>query len=172
MEEYLSILFANGTLITLDIESNSTAGTPWLKNIYRNGTADWASINAFWDGLTNSITNVIRTRGDTPPSGYALGTTLGNQTCIRVQWAWLSLPATLLLLTIVLLSATIVQTRSSGHSMAWKSSSLALLFHGLGQDGEERKYEALRETDEMEDVAKNLRVRLSPQGLGWRFVAE
>lgn len=56
-------------------------------------------------------------------TAYTNGTVYGLQTWIRVQWACLSLLAALMA---ILLTATIVKTRSW-----WRSSALALLFHGL-----------------------------------------
>ena len=170
MEEYLFRLFDLNTLTNSETYGpNATDGDPWLKNLYRNGTASLDSVNTYMDDLSNAITNVIRTKGDTPPSAYALGITMGNQTCIHVQWAWLSLPAALLALAVIFLIATITSTRS--WQPTWKSSSLALLFHGLSPETR-ADHGPLAEIETMEDAAKAIKVRLAPNRArsGWKFV--
>lgn len=55
--------------------------------------------------------------------------------------------------------------------MAWKSSSLALLFHGLGADIGQ-KYQGLTALDKMEDAAKTERVQMARSNSGLMLVAK
>lgn len=83
----------------------------------------------FFEGLANTLTGLIRQHGDTPPSGHALGTQLALENCFRVQWPWLIFPATLNVMTVLFLVAT-VKTSAETKTLkgAWRSSSLAAMF--------------------------------------------
>lgn len=120
------------------------------------------------EGLTNSITTTMRSRGDSPSSAYAKGTVMGMQTCVTVQWAWISLPAALLVLMLAFLSVTILQTATEG--MIWKSSSLALLFNGLSPSLG-NNYATLGRLEDMKTSAEHVRARLHRTNeVGWAFV--
>jgi hypothetical protein len=58
-----------------------------------------------------------------------LGTVWAQQQFFRVRWVWLTMPLALILLVTIFLVATIVKT-SRYRVGVWKSSPLALLFHG------------------------------------------
>lgn len=49
---------------------------------------------------------------------------------VDMRWEWISFPALLLVGGLILLSATVAQSRKN-KTLAWKSSALALLLHGL-----------------------------------------
>jgi hypothetical protein len=54
------------------------------------------------------------------------------KTCIAVRWPFLAYPAALAVLTLIFFLAMVLVTRSTGHRpWVWKSSPLALLYHGL-----------------------------------------
>jgi hypothetical protein len=77
-----------------------------------------------------------------------------------VNWTWVALPGSLVTLGAVFLLLTILLTRRQGLTL-WKSSLLAVLFHGLltppsGADVAE-KYEVI---SDMEQSARAVRVRL------------
>lgn len=73
-------------------------------------------------------------------SAYVEGITLVRTTFIRVRWAWIGLPATLVVMSTLLLAATVIQTRSRTLSskFLWKSSTLPLLFYPLDDNAQER----------------------------------
>lgn len=83
-------------------------GSPWL-----------ITTTEFMNGLSKAM------------AAYTNGTVYGLQTCIRVQWACLTLLAALMAILL-----TIVKTRS--WRSPWKSLALALLFHGLDTGIRER----------------------------------
>lgn len=105
--------------------------------------------------------------------GFSLPPVKGDawhtETCSSVQWPWLAYPAALLVLTFVFLLATIVQSACYSRKRIWKSSPLALLFHGLDTDMRE-KFRFVDRTEEMEQTAKGLPVRLSHEEGELRFV--
>ncbi|KAK1845450.1 hypothetical protein CCHR01_11946 [Colletotrichum chrysophilum] len=70
---------------------------------------------------------------------WASGTVKVMQTCVYVEWSWIAYPAALLVLQAVFSAMVLAgprTTRSRGglRNSAWKSSPLALLFHGLEGD--------------------------------------
>ena len=111
-----------------------------------------------------SLTDYIRSVS--PATEKAVGTAFGTEAYVRVAWAWLSLPVTLVLLSFLFLVAAIVQT-AGRKAPVWKSSSLAVMFQGLRElpEGSQGKVSG------MERLAEGMRVRLERDGGGgWRLV--
>lgn len=159
----------------------------WLENLYRNGSASLATVDAFMDGLATSMTANVRTRGETASGGYAQGTPLVSRTCIRVRWAWFALPTALWVLAVGFLAALLLRSafRSEGRLWwqqgTWKSSVLVPFFHGLDGDTLERFRGGPVRADtnasapavsgrEMQDMARSTRVRLCYEDSGLKFV--
>ncbi|PPJ52611.1 hypothetical protein CBER1_10676 [Cercospora berteroae] len=70
-------------------------------------------------------------------SVYEKGTAFTWKTYVKVRWAWLALPITLITLSCVLLAIIVFKTRKERH-LLWKSSAVAVLFHQLkGWDEED-----------------------------------
>lgn len=146
---------------------NATMGSLWTQNLYKNGTADLSTVTKYMDDLMSSMNAVIRQKNPNTSTSSVYGTAYSTETCIRVQWAWLTLPASLLVLTIFFLVATAVHSRC--WHKTWKSSSLALIFHGF-RDSTRDKHGILTRTDEMEKAAEHIRAQLGDWEHGWRFV--
>ena len=134
------------------------SGDLWLENIFNNGNATIETLQNSISGLANSLTAVIRQYGNPIEGAQPLGSTWRAETCITVQWAWSSLPAALLLLAIMFLAITIWRTNTR-QVVLWKSSPLALLFHGWNEDLKE-KYGALGEVRDMEVAARSIGARV------------
>jgi hypothetical protein len=108
---------------------------PWISNvftgyafdfntaIYNNGNSSFEICDSIVARIAKSMTSNMRSYG---LGGPALGTGSRPETYLTVRWAWLALPAALVLLSMCFLAATIFQSR---HSVAWKSSALATMFH-------------------------------------------
>ncbi|KAH0368178.1 hypothetical protein KCU65_g4232, partial [Aureobasidium melanogenum] len=108
--------------------------------------------NSLAKGLTNIIRNMT-----TPYANKVLGKTHIQVQYIQVRWQWLTLPAAVVFLGLLLLIATIIQSHRSA-SMVWKSSPLALLFHPLhGWTDEELSRDS---RSDMVDSAKRMRGQL------------
>jgi hypothetical protein len=84
------------------------------------------------------------------------GTAYRNVTVLQVNWVWMSLPLILLVLVAVFLSKTIFDTRRDKEVGVWKTSALAVLFNGAGEDvqqfvgGEKRTTSVRRKAQDME----------------------
>ncbi|KAL8992736.1 MAG: hypothetical protein Q9169_006879, partial [Polycauliona sp. 2 TL-2023] len=143
--------------------SGQTIGDAWILALYNDGQADMDTTTAYFDGLANSISATMR---EDPSDGEpARGTTLRNQTCVGVAWGWIALPVLLVVMTLVLITVTIVlsgnDTRVGGRAegrRAWKSSSLPLLWCGLG-DGTRERYERFDEVEKMKECGDGVMVR-------------
>ncbi|KAK5958482.1 hypothetical protein OHC33_000325 [Knufia fluminis] len=76
---------------------------------------------------------------------------------VTVRWYWLTLPALLNLLVLLFLVLTMIATREQKAPL-WKSSTLALLFHGLEDD--EIRISNAETVSEMNQAAEHTTVRL------------
>lgn len=143
ISQFLDSLFNNNTVM---MDVITPVGNLWLLNLYLNGTANMSTVNDYMNRLASSMTVPFRNHGDPAPApytNYASGVVLENQSCIHVVWAWLALPASLVLCSIIFLAATIISSTSAAKrrtdpAKAWiatagplKSSPLPLLFHGI-----------------------------------------
>lgn len=167
LSDSISNLLGSGNL-SYNWPIERPAGSPWSVNLWNNGTPTLDTVQAIMDGMTRSVTARLR-QGDgfSVNIGPLNGMVWGSQTCVRVKWMWLALPAGLLLLTIVFLFLTIIKTRSR-HARIWKSSIFAVLYSGLDEqtrqaDGrvaslEEMKAAADRATVRLEDTKEGLRL--------------
>lgn len=83
---------------------------------------------------------------------------------------WISVPATLIISSCVFIVVVMSRSQALAKHKAWKSSSLALLFHGL--DEETRKdVGAVRTVSDMSRVAKKIHVELVCTDEGDKFVS-
>ena len=98
-------------------------GFHWVEQLFQN--------------MTESITNHMRQSGVADFSEPARGVARQDKTCIAVRWAWLTYPAFLVLLTLWFFTWVALETRTAGNRPAiWKSSPLALLYHGFAGKAE------------------------------------
>jgi hypothetical protein len=63
-----------------------------------------------------------------------IGDAWEEETRVRVRWPWIILPACLLIFSFIFLAITILRSNGNGNIRIWKSSTLAILFNGLGED--------------------------------------
>lgn len=83
--------------------------------------------------VTTSLTNLLR---QSPNSTGIIGSALYPITFVSVNWFWLLYPGALSVLAALFLITCIIISSRHGQ-VCWKSSSLALLFHGLDGWGPE-----------------------------------
>lgn len=144
--------------------------------IYNMGNVSFESVNSTFANISEAMTQHMRQNGMVNFSAPAVGQVHHSATCVQVRWWWLALPAIMVCLTLVFFVFVLLSTRpdyNARNKTSWKSSPLALLFHGLDQDvlSNEQVRGDLTRKEEMDAIAKSLVVRLSPTGKGWNFVA-
>lgn len=136
--------------------------------MYNGGNASRDSIfNVLHQG-SSSMSDQLRMMGsdwNDNPSNVS-GTVYHTAICIEFHWDWLFFPLVLVLATLSLLVAVMIDTR---REIVWKSSILPLLFYGL----EERQTvdgPRLQAEKELHATAKTRMVDFSfAKGAGWRF---
>ncbi|KAH6615363.1 hypothetical protein C7974DRAFT_417541 [Boeremia exigua] len=79
---------------------------------------------------------------------------------VRVRWIWLALPASLLVLTIILLIATICLSRAEKVGI-WKDSSLALLLFSRWNDQEKPSMGVAQTQEDIREAVKGMRAQLA-----------
>jgi hypothetical protein len=154
---------------------NVTVG-PSLEGEYQYGSNDLATFLYAFDltgmkkmirSLATSMTVELRALG-TSDSGLAVGTAWKDVPKTRVNWAWMSLPIILMVLTGIFLISTMVKSARQGGKL-WKESAIVPLCHPLTNDGQARFADA-KGVREVDSIAQSIEVRYQETEAGWRFV--
>ena len=117
------------------------------------------NIPATMHNVATAMTNYIRDRSDVTVSGK-VGV---SETYIQVNWAWITLPAFLILAGTAFLIITMVETKVRG-TRVWRTDELALLFYRIAEMGQQevvKKGVGVDKISEMTREASNMRVRLA-----------
>ncbi|KAI1658412.1 hypothetical protein F4813DRAFT_395758 [Daldinia decipiens] len=120
------------------------------------------TVRSIAEGMTEIMRN---SRNSTPIAGEALRT----QIYIEVQWGWIALPLTLIVLSLFLLVVMIVRTHRSDLPV-WKSSSIALLSHEV--NGWAPGGGVIRETSTLQKEARDISVMLPSDSQDMRYDPE
>lgn len=118
--------------------------------------------------LSQTMTTRMRQSAVSDPAAQILGDAYALQVFVQVRWGWLTLPLVLLLLTFYFLLASIRESKKA-NVMPWKSSSIALLFHGLAEDRREVGRWVERRA-ELHEIAEGMEVQLVKTERGWRLM--
>jgi hypothetical protein len=155
-------------------DGNVFGGPSIAQAFYNAGNINLASVQSTFDKIAQSMTVHIRNEGNASYSAPALGHVINQETCVQVRWAWLAYPVAVVLLLVIFFAAMIWETGRDVHRVhGWKSSPLALMYHGLDRDVQDRHgYGGLIRNREMEEDARRMRVRLRPTEKGWLFEEE
>jgi hypothetical protein len=118
------------------------------------------NISQTFANIATSMTN--RIREDTNRT-QVFGTSYREETYIHVSWPWLILPGVVVLMSVVLLVASIVLSRGDKQGL-WKSTTLVPLF--VHMRGWEHEGLIVGRWSEMENQAKGMKGRLRRDGQG------
>lgn len=110
------------------------------------------------ENLAISMTNNIRQQNDSGLSPFS-GVAFKTETYVNVRWAWFSYPATVLVLSLLYLIGTIIETTRRDVAI-WKSSNLAMLFHGKTMALEKAKSIAVNKISLMDEMATGIEIEL------------
>ena len=175
MQQYFSDVFRNGSAT----RESATSLTKTENTIIVNLTVGVSSGETFFDTdivqafywfyyeypagldmltseLAATMTNAFR---ESPGNGTVAvkGASFDVASFVHIRWGWITLPVVVVFLTGVFLGLAIMRSWRT-RTRLWKSSALAMLFHGL--DGKARA-EAMRSGS-----LREIRVRLGDEGLG------
>ena len=124
-----------------------------VANMFLKGLDAYSDIPKTMDPIAAAITNRHRYINNHTVHGLSGSMEL----YVRVSWPWLLLPICSVIIGTTLLVSIMITTRK--HKLPiWKTSELALLFHGF--DFRVGNTTKMHEASEMEDVASALQVRL------------
>ena len=129
---------------------------------------DTSNLTKRIENLATSMTNSIRGQDDNV-TGPAYGTAWTNETYVHVRWAWLAFPATLILVASSFLLGVILET-SYRDILVWKSSNIALLFHGRSLRLSARNEKPFNKLSAMTSRATNIKAKLVESEIGgWKL---
>jgi len=114
------------------------------------------------ESLATSMTNLARItpNSDTNQLSNVSGTSWRQETHVHTRWEWVTLPFGLLLFSLVFLLSVVWQSSKDDSNIGiWKTSALAVLFNGLGEDIQETIGPKVKIGD-ARSRAKKLTVRL------------
>jgi hypothetical protein len=142
-----------------------------LQTIYNFSHVDFQSIDRTFQNVADSLTAYSRQNGQVNHSVPVAGEVLHYATCLSVQWSWIALPASLILCTLIIFITTFI-VNAKLRLPVWKSSPLALLFHGPGgyawhgfsRSLDTESVHCLASVEGMEDTARNITVILNSEG--------
>ncbi|KAI8935464.1 hypothetical protein NX059_008034 [Plenodomus lindquistii] len=117
------------------------------------------NVTRHMERMAEAMTNLVRS--DSNSNELIAGSAYAPEIYISVQWAWLTFPIIMLLLSIVFLAATMNKT-SKDQNGIWKTSAMPALIHGLPQDVQKHFI-----TQGDGAVSKLVRIKLLPNE-GWR----
>ncbi|RDW58329.1 hypothetical protein BP5796_12259 [Coleophoma crateriformis] len=145
-------LFDSPVLASSDLNYSSTPA----KMIYEAG---FANLPLTMQSIATSMSNELRLSS----GNNTYGSPTANEVFIDVRWVWLIFPIVVEIGAIIFLICMIVANNNS-QARLWKSSSMALLFHGFEtppniEDANVPK-ESLETVYGMENTAEKLKVRL------------
>jgi hypothetical protein len=142
-------------------------GDLWIKRFYNKGTANLTTTSEYMNGLATAMS--AHMRKDLDASQDALGQVFAQQTCVRINWAWITLPASLVLMAILFLAATMWSTLTQAWHGMWKSSALALVFVSIASESLLHKG-VLNKKSQIADTAQDMRAKFLKTERGWGFV--
>lgn len=143
-------------------------GPVTMQGMYNWGQTSFERIQSIMGNISSSFTTHIRKHGGTPQVMGSLnfsrdvqGKVYHYATCLQVEWAWLSFPASLALLTILLLLLVIRSTGRQGPGgSVWKASPLAWILRAE-TPGHEAFPSSHGSCDRMKERSRQIAVHLS-----------
>ncbi|KAJ9150436.1 DUF3176 domain-containing protein [Pleurostoma richardsiae] len=149
--------------LTVGISSGATFfDTDIVQAFYWNYYEYESGIDMLMHDLAASLTVSFRAIPDRTLVEAVNGTALRLESMVHVRWGFVAAPILALVLTAGFLAAAMQGSWRRGASL-WKSSVLAVLFHGLDEDARE-KFEEVGGLEEKKKLAKGVRVMLDERG--------
>ncbi|KAL1594585.1 hypothetical protein SLS60_010346 [Paraconiothyrium brasiliense] len=124
-----------------------------------------SNITRHVEQLANAVTNLIRSSSRTESVS---GDAFAKEVHVNVQWAWLTFPLLLLVVSLLFLVSTIVRVcRADGDADIWKNSAMPILVYSLPKDAQQALVSSGALDSGSKSKAKNTRIRLAKKS-GWR----
>jgi hypothetical protein len=170
---YLAKLFQGSAGVAAETLRGSS---DLMSAIFNGGNVSNTTIESNFKNISNSMTSFIRQNGVPINSPFVAGNVLQIETCVHVRWEWLTFPAALFALTLILFVGMVVQTTSKSAllngSHDFKSSALPLVFCAVEPELPQGFWERKSGMNEMTEEARQIKVRLSKSESGWKFIKD
>lgn len=146
----------------------------WMESLWKKGNMTLESVAQFAEHLGVSITSQLRKAAEGPDElRTQRGATLQRETCILVEWKFLSFLATILMLEVVFFISVIVVNYRSSWGADWKSSTLAVAFQNVGCATIGKEGKPSRELDkDLHEAARSVRVLFADVDGRWQLRKE
>lgn len=163
----------------LSTKNSSTEGKPVLKLIWSNAIPrisqtlsddlPWSAEHNVTAHMAEAVTvmnqvvrrNSLSQRGR---SDVAVGQAWQYVVLVKIRWQWLSLPLLLLVFSLMFLVATVVRsTKDQDNIGIFKTSALAILFNGLGEDVQDHVGSGSNKMGYTRERAKDMKVKLDDE---------
>lgn len=108
-----------------------------------------------FENIASSMSLNVRSISNASSPGIATS----FQSVVTVHWLWMILPFALLALVLAYLVVVLCVSKV-GKQEPWKTSSMAVLMHGMMDDESRGLVEGLEQLDEMDDVSSQLRMKI------------
>ncbi|KAJ5361611.1 hypothetical protein N7541_002455 [Penicillium brevicompactum] len=149
----LSMDNASATWFSFQVGSSLGSGNPNVPKIVRTGL----------DVVMRNVAASFTKAGLAGSNDTVAGTMMGTEVYVSVNWLWIILPAVLTVMGVVFFILTMMINRTQRLDL-WKSSILAVLFHGLDNMGKREAKIPCARVGQMEEVAEQMMVKLMPLG--------
>ncbi|KAF2673192.1 hypothetical protein BT63DRAFT_475737 [Microthyrium microscopicum] len=141
-------------------------GNPFYNRPVANSANPWSSHNdpvAHVAAIAEEMSKAMRNtpQGATDTYDLVIGKAWEEQIRVHIIWAWIVLPAVLMAISFVFLAATMARSSRDDFIGIWKTSALAILFNGFGDDVQRKIGGSSTERlGQAKRTAKDLTVRL------------
>lgn len=112
---------------------------------------------ALWSDVADSMTRHIRSQASDQQSAH--GVAYAAQTFVSVQWEWIILPVSLLILTLAFVALTVAQSVEKEIPL-WKSNSMPSLVYSLDETTSQSISGHGRNGEDMEQYAKAFKMAM------------
>lgn len=136
-----------------------------LSPFFADGNMSIQTLNQTMQQIAMAMTNHMRLANVN--RSQAEGDVYAPDTIVHVNFFWLILPTALVVAGCCFLTLVAWQSHVYSSQRLWKSSQMALLYHGLQHRDE---LGPLTDRKEMEATSKALHARLGEETAGWRLV--
>jgi len=157
----------NGTKNDLEVKYDWEYGwenAPPSQFVVPNTTWNGANLTERIGGLADSMTNIIRqlTINDSGLLENVPGIAYTTEVQVELRLQWAALPGGLLLFSLIFLLSTVWRTTDADKVGIWKTSALAMLFNGIGDDIQSTLGNKVR-TGDARTRAKDMMVQLDDE---------
>ena len=153
-------------LVSGDLNWTSGQRIAFSSSSSLSGLNESPDIPMAMNNFATAITNYYSDSSNTT----VVGQSGQSEVFIRITWCWLTLPTLLIAAGTVFLILAVLETKRAGVHV-WKTSELALLFHGLGCL--EQEFTMSDRESEMERMAEVIIVRIeNAGGRGWTLLRQ